>query len=207
MFQKYVEKYQVSLKPYKNRYLTWKLYCKFVMHISNFGILETFAILWFGYFENGTLCKTRKRHSVSEAELSDNHTVNCFINQPIYRKLCQRVANSWHQRATSTERQRLLQYGMYGTELRWCKVVLTHRNAWHEQIAFIYAHEYLITKLLSSLLLLREDRNTILTLYRCLEEDCQQWRISEGMKADMPVNIAFRLIIEGESLWLNWILK
>jgi len=98
----------------------------FVMHICNFSSLETLAILWFGNFDNGTLCKMRKWHTLSETELSDYHNVNCFINLPSYRKLCKYVANSWHQRSTSTELQRLLQYGMYETKLRWCKVVLTH---------------------------------------------------------------------------------
>jgi len=56
----------------------------------------------------------------------DYHIINCFINQPSYRKLCQRVANSWYQRSTSIGLQTLLQYGMYETKLRWCKVVLTH---------------------------------------------------------------------------------
>jgi len=104
----------------------WKLIIIIVMHICNFNSLETFVILWFGNFENGTLYRTRKWYTVSEAELSDYHTINCFINQPSYRKLCQCVANSWHQCSTSIELQRLLQCGMYETELRWYKVVLIH---------------------------------------------------------------------------------
>ena len=64
------------------------------MHVCNFGSLEMFAILRFGNFENGTLCKTRKRHNLLEAELSGYPTVNCLINQPSYRKLRQRAANS-----------------------------------------------------------------------------------------------------------------
>jgi len=44
--------------------------------------------------------KTRKLHALLEADRSYFHTVNCFINQPSYSKLCQDTTNSWRQHFT-----------------------------------------------------------------------------------------------------------